>query len=480
MKTRFLLVGLLLPLCIFAQDCNCASDFQWLKETFEKNDAGFAYALDRVGEKAYENHNNSFLEKVKDIKDSNGCVTTLREWLLFFRSGHLGIRELNPVAQEELGQAAILAQYKDSERLEVDVDAFTQYLSKKETIDYEGIWVSEPYKIGIKKIEDTYVGFIIEADGAYWTQGQVKLKINADGSCEYYMRDHSPQYFDRTELLDGAYFKAGFITLEREFPKVSAGEEVTRYFKTMSANKPYFEQLDENTTYIRIPTFQGNEKRTIDSVIFANKVALTSSPNFIIDIRNNGGGSDRSYSELLPLMYTNPIRTPAVLLYSTPLNNQRMLDFIEDPKYDFTDSEKKWARTSYEKLSKRLGEFVNVDSTDLEITTYPEILPNPKNVAILINENNGSTAEQFLLAAKQSRKVKLYGTTTQGVLDISNMYFVKSPCGDFELGYSLSKSLRIPAMAIDDKGIQPDYYMDPNIPSHNWIGFVQDYLNGME
>ena len=111
MKTRFLLVGLLLPLCIFAQDCNCASDFQWLKETFEKNDAGFAYALDRVGEKAYENHNNSFLEKVKDIKDSNACVTALREWLLLFRSGHLGIRELNPVAQEELGQAAILAQY---------------------------------------------------------------------------------------------------------------------------------------------------------------------------------------------------------------------------------------------------------------------------------------------------------------------------------------------------------------------------------
>ncbi|MEL6305907.1 MAG: peptidase S41, partial [Bacteroidota bacterium] len=68
----------------------------------------------------------------------------------------------------------------------------------------------------------------------------------------------------------------------------------------------------------------------------------------------------------------------------------------------------------------------------------------------------------------------------QNVLDISNMYFAKSPCGDFELGYSLSKSLRIPEMAIDGKGIQPDYYMDPNIPSHNWIGFVQDYLNGMK
>ncbi|MEL6483355.1 MAG: hypothetical protein AAFP96_00750 [Bacteroidota bacterium] len=202
MKTRLLLAGSLLPLCIFAQDCDCASDFQWLKETFEKNDAGFAYTLDRAGEQAYENHNAIFLEKVKSIEDSNACVEVLREWLSFFRSGHIGIRVLNPAQQEELGQAAILEQYKDSERLDMDVDEFTKYLSEKKPKDYEGIWVSEPYRIGIKKVEDTYIGFIIEADGAYWTEGQVKLKIKADNSCEYYMRDHSPQYFDRTELLE--------------------------------------------------------------------------------------------------------------------------------------------------------------------------------------------------------------------------------------------------------------------------------------
>ncbi|MEL6975797.1 MAG: peptidase S41, partial [Bacteroidota bacterium] len=153
MKTRFLLAALLLPLCIFAQDCNCTSDFQWLKETFEKNDAGFAYALNRVGEQAYQNHNNIFREKAKDIKDSNACVTILREWLLFFRSGHLGIQMLNQSPQEAMGKVEIMERYKDSERLDVDIDAFTKYLSEKETMDYEGIWVSEPYKIGIKKIE---------------------------------------------------------------------------------------------------------------------------------------------------------------------------------------------------------------------------------------------------------------------------------------------------------------------------------------
>lgn len=80
------------------------------------------------------------------------------------------------------------------------------------------------------------------------------------------------------------------------------------------------------------------------------------------------------------------------------------------------------------------------------------------------------------MAAKQSKKVKLFGRTTAGVLDISNMYFVNSPCGELELGYCLSRSMRIPEMTIDDKGIQPDYYMDKTIPVYQWIDFVAESL----
>jgi len=86
-------------------------------------------------------------------------------------------------------------------------------------------------------------------------------------------------------------------------------------------------------------------------------------------------------------------------------------------------------------------------------TTLDTVYEYPKNIGIIINENNGSTTEQFLLAAKQSKKVKLFGTTTMGVLDISNMHFVQSPCEEFKLGYCLSKSMRIPHMTIDNKGI---------------------------
>lgn len=32
-------------------------------------------------------------------------------------------------------------------------------------------------------------------------------------------------------------------------------------------------------------------------------------------------------------------------------------------------------------------------------------------------------------------------------------------------------------VAIDEKGIQPDYYIDKSIPQHLWIDFVNETLN---
>jgi C-terminal processing protease CtpA/Prc len=130
----------------------------------------------------------------------------------------------------------------------------------------------------------------------------------------------------------------------------------------------------------------------------------------------------------------------------------------------------------YEKLSKHIGMFVNLDSVEVSVDTYDSVYSYPKNVGIIINQNCGSTTEQFLLAAKQSKKVKLFGTPTFGALDISNMNFVDSPCKDYKLGYCLSKSLRIPNFTVDDKGIQPDFFIDRTIPDFKWIDFVESIL----
>lgn len=482
MKHLTLLSLLFISLTTFSQECDCEAEFQWVKTTFEENDAGFTYVIDKKGEKAYASHNEELLAKIKQTHTTDSCIELIQEWFSFFRAGHLSIRRNTRIAtntsttNEAPSNEDIIQQFKDWERLDVNLEEFKNYLAQKNTIDFEGIWVSEPYTIGVKKVKNEYVGFVIEADGVFWTPGQIKFKIQADKSAVFYMRDHSKQEFSSSELLGDNYLLIGFIDFKRTVPRYANNSEVENYFNILAANKPFFKELDAHTSYIRIPTFQGTEKKSIDSVLQANRNSILKSQNFIIDIRNNGGGSDSSYYELLPFMYTNPIRTVGVEMLSTPLNNQRMIDFIEDPIYGFNEENKKWAKESYDKLSKQLGEFVSLTGKTITTVELDTIHPYPKNVAIIINNQNGSTAEQFLLAAKQSKKVKLYGTTTAGVLDISNMYFVTSPSKQLEMGYSLSRSMRIPDMTIDSKGIQPDYYIDKSIPKYQWLNFVQENL----
>ncbi|WP_276834287.1 S41 family peptidase, partial [Chryseobacterium cucumeris] len=333
----------------------------------------------------------------------------------------------------------------------------------------------------IKKFGEVYKGFIIQSAAENWKPNELKLTFNNDKTKgTYYLRNKTGQEIHDMRLVGKNYLEINDFTLKRVSPKFEKEEGIETYYEAIMAQKPFLKQLNKTTLLLRIPSFNGALKKDIDSVITANKSKIESTENLIIDIRYNGGGSDNSFAKIIPYLYTNPIRSVRTQLYSTKLNNQRMLDFYDNyQKYGMQADEREYLKKAYDKLSKNLGKFVSLqdDGKIVGITKMDKISPYPKNVGIIINNGNGSTAEEFLLAAKQSKKVKLFGTTTAGVLDISNMYFVNSPCKEFKLGYALSKSFRIPDMAIDEKGIQPDYFIDKTIPDYQWIDFVNDVLN---
>ncbi|UKB77495.1 S41 family peptidase [Chryseobacterium sp. MEBOG07] len=462
----------------FAQNCNCESNYQWVKKTFEENDAGFQYVIDKKGLPAYQAHNNDFLNKIKNVKSDTECTQTIYEWLKFFRSGHLSISRIEKNNQQ--AQPAADENLK-TEMVKVDLEKFKKEATSKKDSDIEGIWETQPYTIGIKKFGDIYKGFIIKSGAENWKPYELKLTLNADKTKgTYYVRNKSGQEITNIRFIGKNYLEINDFTLKRISPTFEKEEGIETYFEAAMAEKPFLKEINKSTLLLRIPSFKGPFKKDIDSVITANQAKIESTENLIIDIRNNGGGSDNSFAKIIPYLYTNPIRSIRTQFYSTKLNNQRMLDFYENyQKYGISADSRDYLKKSYDKLSQNLGQFVSLqeDGSMVEIKKMDKILPYPKNVGIIINNGNGSTAEEFLLAAKQSKKVKLFGTTTAGVLDISNMYFVTSPCNEFKLGYSLSKSFRIPDMAIDGKGIQPDYFIDKTIPDYQWIDFVNDVLN---
>ncbi|MEO1450008.1 MAG: S41 family peptidase [Bacteroidota bacterium] len=481
MRTFMLILIFLSGKLLIAQSCDCPTTLSWLQSTFSENDAGFAYVMEQKGEKAYAAHNAAMEIKAQAAPTHQVCLPVLEEWLTYFRDGHIGIEWISQpeveAPQNEENKRAIKAKFKDWPQRPVNRKSFEAALAKNATPGYEGIWRSGVYLIAIQQDDDGYTGSILEADGVYWRPDQVKLRIDPKAdSAVFYMKDHSPRFVSHPQLIGKNYLEIGFVQLERVAPKFDAEPEKALYIRAMDATYPFVEYLDERTAYLRIPSFNNFYRPFIDSLVAAEKPKLLQHPNLIIDLRGNGGGSDASYASLSPLLYTHPIHTVGVEFLSTKLNNQRMLAFAENDEYNFTEEEKEWARESYETLSAQLGKFVNLDESVYSVDTIDTVYTHPSDVAILINEENGSTTEQFLLEARQSAKVKLYGSTTYGVLDISNMMNVNDPCENFTMYYSLSRSMRIPGLAIDGKGISPDFYMHRDIPNHEWIEFVRERM----
>ncbi|MCO6487039.1 MAG: hypothetical protein J5I98_01415 [Phaeodactylibacter sp.] len=480
---RFLFLLALLPNSGFGQTCSCSDNLEWVIKTFTENDAGAQATIESKGEQAFQEHNEKFREKVKKINDLRTCTPVLYEWLLFFRSGHLGIQLLDQSSGgQQLSEEEAIEKYRKERTYPVSVEAFEEEMTKRKEPGFEGVWASSGYKIGIKKEGENYMGFIIEADGVYWHERQVKLEIfpaEAKGQykASYYMRDHSLREFPDVKLVGNNFLQAGFTVWERVSPQQendAAAEAFAKDSEILAAQSPFVRKLSDRTALIRISSFAYEHKSHLDSILSQNHETITNSENLIIDLRNNGGGSDESFYGLIPYLYTNPIRVIGLEYYASPGNMQFMQSILDDP--ESPGDWKEWAGEILAAMKANPGQFVTTESEQVYVEKRDTVYSHPNNVAILINKGCASTTEQFLLAARQSKKVKLFGTSTFGALDISNQAEAPSPCNEFNLVYCLTRSKRIPEMAIDEVGIQPDHYLDPSIPEYEWIDFARGIL----
>ena len=322
--------------------------FDWVVESFSSNDAGFQYIVDQKGVADYTNFTNRLRNEIKRAKDDDACVAIVREWLGYFRKGHI----------------------------EFGLKSKPVYKAKE-----------------IKK---------------------------------------------NTSIKDSLYA----------------------------------ERLSDKTFYIRIPSFNYSEKEDIENLIEANDLSIQESPNLIIDIRNGIGGSDANFRSLIKYLYTNPIRSYPIKLKVSKFNAEAFDGYAKQMGG-------KQAKSIAEQISSSSEEFIVPHGSDSVSLIYRDtILRYPREIAILINGINVSADEQFLLYAKQSMKVKLFGETTLGAIDVSNLNVIFSEDNKFYLVYAMSISSRLPNFKVDDIGIQPDYFIDKYIPANEWINYVQQIMEG--
>jgi hypothetical protein len=222
--------------------------------------------------------------------------------------------------------------------------------------------------------------------------------------------------------------------------------------------------LSAKTVLFTLPTFHPSQEPIIRGLVDTNRKKLDHTPFWIIDVRNNDGGSDSSYMPLLDAIVVNARFQVGAEFLATPANIESTLRVCELYAPGDPSCPRALAPVAEAMRLAKPGSYVRpADAGESISRIEPDRVHaiKPQRVAVLIDRPCGSSCEEFLLAARQSWNVKLVGRRTFGSLDYSNVLPHPLPSCKRLVWYATSRSLRLPHLPVDAAGIPPDIFLPP-------------------
>lgn len=230
-----------------------------------------------------------------------------------------------------------------------------------------------------------------------------------------------------------------------------------------ASKEPTLRILSDSTVLLTLPSFHGSYRAAVAALLDTHRAALAARPNWILDVRRNGGGSDSTYAPLLSWISSGEIVRMGAEWLSTPANiaGQENVCALLAPGDQACAAFAAQAVTQMRSV--KPGQYAPQQSSGT-ISYMRADTPEPRRparVAVLVDRDCASSCEEFLLAARQSFHVKLIGRNSYGALDYSNLRLHALPSGQRHLQYATSRSARLPQLQVDLGGIMPDIYLPP-------------------
>ncbi|MDY3548173.1 S41 family peptidase [Riemerella anatipestifer] len=463
MKRILLLIFSLYSSLAFSQRvCSCEKSMEELVQLMENKYPGFQ---EKTKDKLlYNNFKNNLIETSKKTK-SEDCLNILQNYTSFFKDKHVFfLDESNYLT---------LSKYEKKENQKLNNNTLKKIIKTKDSL--EGIWVNKDYRVAIVSSNKGYNGIVISSKNDFWKPNDVLFKIDNNRGLKYYNSDLT-YYNDNFKQIDECTIQ--LEKLRTYFVKDKSNNLVQSEINDRINRLEgfYVEKITPKTTLIRIKSFDYPFVERIKNLVLSNKELIENSENLIIDIRENGGGTTNAFKPLLPYIMTGSTRELNVEYLATDFLISGLNNYIKTIPNDEKNKEDRERIIGYiKKYEKNLGEFVlNPNAKEIEITKHEISNKSPKQVIFLADNGVGSSAESLLLLAKQSKKVKVIGTPTLGVLDYASARITNYDCNDVKIVLPTYRSLRLPDYPIDNIGIQPDIYMDKT--EKDWVKFATEYL----
>lgn len=377
----------------------------------------------------------------------------LKEWIGFFRDRHTSINRLGAGSPRPSTAKAVPAITEEQARTRLEALG-----TRRDPV--EGIWrIGDNYRVAVLRSDARATRFdaiVLDAKTDGWKPGMVKTELRRDAggtlSAIYLDGSFAEHRLGAEVVAGGDYLRltGDFGGWMRAWPPVSDPDRVAR---EAPSGELFLKRLPA-TLWLRLPDFASDRTRPVRELLRAHAADIASTPNLVIDLRENGGGSDFVYAPILPLLYTQPTYSIGIELRASADNIALRQKIAEKIRKDIPDAAR--SLDAQNKLMReRLGSYIQPNPKPFSITRLDAVLPSPKRVVVLI-DGAGSSGEQFILDARQSRKVTLMGhRNSAGVLAFANVVSMPTPSGKFELNWAISRSLRLPEDPVDPGGIAP-------------------------
>lgn len=449
---------LLLFLCntvVYAQECDCRKKFDSVQVYLRKNYVGFIDKVTPVTQQTYAAMVAKLQLQAATIRGATHCLLLVNRYLRFFKDQHLALH----IGYIPVTEKIALTQ------LQLD------QLQKQPVTAIAGIYEADHlYKIALVKNPRglrSYAAVILESSVEEWKPGEVIFELAASGTDKFDVISYQHHRVD-FDTVTISKQRDGLSALGWQRPGSARPPAFTEIpaFGDMPTATFFFRQMNDSTGYLRIGSFNAASYYLADSVLNANDEYLRKNTNLVIDVRDNGAGADKLTERLRPLLYTQPVRIIGADFYATPDNIKAWTPLPEEQAGKVPDGYMEQLWNMIYQGDRLQGRLVSMGPDENMILPSP--LPIPAKVAVIINGKCSNTAEQFLLEAIQSKKVKVFGAPSAGALDYSNVNVVKYTAPAFSIDYPVTRSRRVAiGQGIDNKGVQPEVKLDFHSPG--WV-----------
>ncbi len=311
----------------FSQSNDCLKDFDFLVNLIQADYPGY-------NDKVSDAKHSQLMLLEKEIREKitmhpDSCGYYFNDYTDFFKDHHLRVNRI----RNEKQQPEIMEISTYGKNLYVNVDSLQQIT--KDATGIEGVWEGFRQKFIITKDGQKYVGVVVNNQG--WKNGQIIYEFEPVSDTVFNVINHS-LYEQKQPYKTKATLNVNRKIIEFHysafFVRKSDSDILDKTilytyipeFTNEKYNFPVAMYLNDNTYFLRIPSFYNN---TGNELVTKHWKEIITHPNLIIDIRNNDGGQSQYYQELLKIIYTKPYEHKGVEWYATKENIKFFEGLIE-------------------------------------------------------------------------------------------------------------------------------------------------------